>query len=80
MFSCCHNYPAYVDIILHVDLYFDYFMADAMKNPRRLSIFGCVLKPEAVKGGCSVLSTKVLIIIEIAEVKCMVEAKTRDIV
>lgn len=51
MSSCCHNYPAYVNISLHVDLYFDFFMTDAVKNPRRLSFFGFVLKSEAVKGG-----------------------------
>ena len=27
-----------------------YFMADAMQNPYRLSILGCVLKPKAVEG------------------------------
>lgn len=25
-------------------------MADAMQYPRRLSIFGCVMKPESVQG------------------------------
>ena len=58
-------------------------MADAMQNPCRLSILGCVLKPEAVEGGVSKqiiwtffklvdersLSTKVFNIIEISSKK-----------
>lgn len=29
--------------------YSGYFMAGAMQNPFRLSIYGCILKPEAVE-------------------------------